>query len=246
MRLFDTWEDAVLSHIDGVRRLLALHLADKLNYLAKHHGLSKDAMLVWSALGSSTQLVRELAWKSLCEAAGDLSTVLDEAAFETLCSGVRNELGKTELQLADLLNQLLPVYGRVSARLSETFESRWPVVSDDVRSQMDDLVYPGLLADLEPGRLSHYPRYLRGIEERLEQLEQDPNRDRQRLAQIQPWWDRYIAALEQGALYDELLDAFRWLLEEYRVSLFAQRLGTDGKVSEKRLAQAWMDTGLGQ
>jgi len=54
MRLFDTWEDAVLSHIDGVRRLLALHLADKLNYLAKHHGLSKDAMLVWSALGSST------------------------------------------------------------------------------------------------------------------------------------------------------------------------------------------------
>jgi len=50
-------------------------------------------------------------------------------------------------------------------------------------------------------------------------------------------------ALEDGALYDEQLDSFRWLLEEFRVSLFAQRLGTDGKVSEKRLAQAWSKTG---
>jgi ATP-dependent helicase HrpA len=109
--------------------------------------------------------------------------------------------------------------------------------------QLDDLVYPGFLADLEPGRLLHYPRYLHGIEERLNQLEQDPNRDLQRQARIQPWWDRYTEALEDGALYDEQLDSFRWLLEEFRVSLFAQRLGTDGKVSEKRLAQAWSKTG---
>jgi ATP-dependent helicase HrpA len=74
-------------------------------------------------------------------------------------------------------------------------------------------------------------------------VEQDPNRDLQRLARIQPWWDRYTGALEDGALYDEQLDAFRWLLEEFRVSLFAQRLGTDGKVSEKRLEQAWSRTG---
>ena len=246
LRLFDTYEDAALSHMDGVRRLLALNLSDKLLYLSKHHGLSREALLVWSALGSSQQLIADLVWKSLAETAGDLHQVLDKDAYEALCLRVRNELGKTALRFSDLLNEALAVYGRLSARLSDSFESRWPDASSDVASQLDDLVYPGFLADLGPGRLVHYSRYLRGIEERLEQLEQNPGRDRQRQAQIQPWWDRYTDALERGALYDEQLDAFRWLLEEFRVSLFAQKLGTDGKVSEKRLAQAWRITDLGQ
>jgi ATP-dependent helicase HrpA len=232
--------------MDGVRRLLALNLSDKLNYLAKHHGLSKEALLVWSSLGSTQQLISELVWKSLCETAGDLHAVSDEEAFETLCYRVRNGLGKTTLRLADLLNEALPVYGRVAARLSGSLEDRWPDACADIRGQFDDLVYPGFLAELEAGRLSHYPRYLKGIEERLDQLELNPNRDWQRQMQIQPWWVRYTDALERGALYDEQLDAFRWLLEEFRVSLFAQKLGTDGKVSEKRLLQAWRNTGLDQ
>ena len=123
-------------------------------------------------------------------------------------------------------------------------ERKWPEACADINAQLDDLIYPGFLADLEPGRLTHYPRYLRAIEERLGQLQQNPHKDQQRMAQVRPWWDRYTAALERGELYDESLDAFRWLLEEFRVSLFAQRLGTDGKVSEKRLEQSWKSTGL--
>ncbi len=64
------------------------------------------------------------------------------------------------------------------------------------------------------------------------------------MMRMSPGWQRYLAALEAGAPYDEALDAFRWLLEEYRISLFAQRLGTDGKVSEKRLAELWKKTGI--
>jgi ATP-dependent helicase HrpA len=62
---------------------------------------------------------------------------------------------------------------------------------------------------------------------------------------VEPWWQDYLGALEEGVPYDKTLDAFRWLLEEYRISLFAQSLGTDGKVSEKRLAELWKKTGLG-
>jgi ATP-dependent helicase HrpA len=243
LRLFDTWEEAALAHMDGVYRLLALSLADKLHYLEKRHGLNKGALLVWAAVGNSTDLLTELVWKSLSETAGDVSQVLDEAAFDSLCGRVRHEIGSNCLRLSDLLNQLLAVYGRVKARMGGKLASRYPQSSNDIIMQLDDLVYPGFLADLEPGRLLHYPRYLQGIEERLNQLEQNPNRDLQRQARIQPWWDRYTEALEDGALYDEQLDSFRWLLEEFRVSLFAQRLGTDGKVSEKRLAQAWSKTG---
>jgi len=144
------------------------------------------------------------------------------------------------------LNELLPLYGAVYGRLCGDIGSRWTDVSADIGGQIEDLVYPGFLADLEPGRLSHYPRYLRGMVERLDQLEQNPHRDRQRMALVEPWWQAYLGALQEGAAYDETLDTFRWLLEEYRISLFAQRLGTDGKVSEKRLAAVWKKTGLGQ
>jgi ATP-dependent helicase HrpA len=244
LRLFDTLQEAALSHIDGIRRLLALELADKLNYLRKHHGLTRDALLVWSSLGSTTGLVDELAWKSLCETAGDVSSIRDESAFEALCHRVRNEIGHNCLQLAGLLNELLPICGRVYGKLSGDTGSRWTDVSADIGSQMEDMVYPGFLADLEPGRLAHYPRYLSGIMERLDQLDQNPQRDRQRMTLVEPWWQAYLGALEEGAPYDETLDTFRWLLEEYRISLFAQRLGTDGKVSEKRLAAVWKQTGL--
>ena len=245
LRLFDTAHEAALSHIDGIRRLLALKLADKLNYLRKHHGLSRDALLVWSSLGSTTDLIQGLAWKSLCETAGDVSGIRDEVAFEALCHRLRNEMGRSCQQLASLLNELLPLCGSVHGRLIAAIESRWPEVSADIRSQMEDLVYPGFLTDLEIGRLTHYPRYLTGIMERLDQLEQNPQRDRQRMLLVEPWWQDYLGALEEGVPYDETLDAFRWLLEEYRISLFAQSLGTDGKVSEKRLAELWKKTGLG-
>jgi ATP-dependent helicase HrpA len=245
LRLFDTVQEAALSHVEGIRRLLALNLTDKLNYLAKHHGLTREALLTWSSLGSTTDLVQDLVWKNLCDTAGNVSGIRDKAAFEALRGQVRSAMGHSFLQLAGQLNDLLPLCGHVFGRLSGEIESRWPDVCAEVDSQMQDLVYPGFLADLEPGRLSHYPRYLMGIMERLDQLEQNPQRDHQRMALVAPWWQAYLGALEEGVPYDEAMDNFRWLLEEYRISLFAQGLGTDGKVSEKRLEAAWKKTGPG-
>jgi ATP-dependent helicase HrpA len=63
------------------------------------------------------------------------------------------------------------------------------------------------------------------------------------MEKVSPWWQLYLDALDRGCPYDEALDSFRWLVEEYRVSLFAQKLGTAQKVSEKRLADAWSRTG---
>ncbi|HMB60078.1 MAG TPA: DUF3418 domain-containing protein, partial [Xanthomonadales bacterium] len=65
--------------------------------------------------------------------------------------------------------------------------------------------------------------------------------DRQRLELVLPWWSKYLDYLEQEGVYDHALDVYRWLVEEYRVSLFAQKLGTAEKVSPKRLAAAWQN-----
>ncbi|MBT8049247.1 MAG: ATP-dependent RNA helicase HrpA [Xanthomonadales bacterium] len=243
LRLFDTWDEAVLSHIDGVLRLVRLAIPDKMNYLEKHHGLSRDALLAWSALGSADQLVRDVLRQSLADCAGDISMVRDADSFSALCQLVRNKIGNACRQRATLLNEVLLVYSKVARQINRRLEGRLPGVFEDVSAQLEDLIYPGFLSDLEPGRLEHYPRYLQAVEERLLQLEQDPVRDAGRMASVAPWWDRYRAALEGGCLYDEAMDTFRWLIEEYRVSLFAQRLGTAERVSEKRLADAWEKTG---
>ena len=243
LRLFDTRDEALLSHIDGVLRLLRLTIADKMDYLKKHHGLSREALLAWSSLGTVEQLVADLLQRTLVDCAGDVHNIRDGDSFDALCRRMRNEIGKSCLERAGLLNSILPLHAGLSLKVYGKMAVRHPRASDDLSSQLEDLLYPGFLIDLEPGRLEHYPRYLQAVEERILQLEQNPVRDAGRMAKVGPWWDRYRAALDAGCVYDEAMDAFRWILEEYRVSLFAQRLGTAERVSEKRLAQAWKKTG---
>jgi len=243
LRLFDTRDEALLSHADGVLRLLRMSITDKMAYLKKHHGLSKAALIAWSPMESTEKLVEDLLHRSLVDCAGDVYSVRDEDGFASLCGRVKNSIGTVCLERASLLNRILPLYGELSLRINNGLSARHPDVFDDVTSQMEDLVYPGFLIDLESGRLQHYPRYLQAVGERLDQLEQNPLRDSDRMAQVSPWWNRYRAALESGCVYDEVMDEFRWLLEEFRVSLFAQRLGTAERVSEKRLSEAWRKTG---
>jgi ATP-dependent helicase HrpA len=239
LRLFDTRAEALQSHIDGVLRLAALQMPDKLKYLRSHHGLSKDAQLAWAAVGPVAELVEDLAQRSLADTCGEISAVRSPEQFDALCARVRSAMGRTQLALVDKLNECLPLYSKLMKRIQGGSTSKWPEACEDIESQLADLIYPGFLGELGEGRLDHLPRYLQSIEERLFQLEQNPARDAQRLAQIEPWWQHYLDALERGVEYDEPLDNFRWLLHEYRVSLFAQRLGTAEKVSAKRLTDAW-------
>lgn len=243
LRLFDTWGEAVISHGDGIVRLLRFQLADKLKYLARHHGLSPAALLAWSSIGSTEDLLEDLVQRSLVDSVGDPGDIRDEAAFRERVIAVRNSIGSKQQRQAALLNEALKLYAEVAPQVYGKMESARPEIFVDISGQLEDMFYPGFLSDLFPGRLQHYPRYLKAIRERLAQLAQDPRRDAQRMAQIEPWWHRYLEALEQGNPYDESLDAYRWLIEEYRVSLFAQKLRTAEKVSEKRLAEAWKRTG---
>ena len=211
MRLFDTWDEAVVSHFEGVMRLLGLAIPDKLEYLEKHHGLRREALLAWSPIDSAGKLIQDLLRRSTVDSAGDVSTIRDLDSFESLCRRVRHEIGNACLERAALLNDILALYGKLSLKVYGDMETRRPEVFDDISSQLEDLLYPGFLVDLEPGRLEHYPRYLKAIEERLDQLEQNPARDGQRMARIEPWWRRYRDALEKGCVYDEVMDEFRWL-----------------------------------
>jgi ATP-dependent helicase HrpA len=240
LRLFDTAEDAAWSHLQGVRRLLAIGMKDKLRYLEKHHGIASRALMAWNAVGSSTDLVRDLAWSSLCAVADhEAAAVRGEASFRDLLGRARSAVGAEFQRRAVRLREVLEKFGSIRKALDAGMAERRPGVFQDIGSQLADLVYEGFLLDLEPGRLEHYPRYLEAIIQRLERLEQDPARDESLMAQVEGYWSRYLEQVGQGVEYGEALDRFRWLLEEYRVSLFAQQLKTAEKTSPKRLDDAW-------
>jgi ATP-dependent helicase HrpA len=240
LRLFDTPDQAALSHLEGVRRLLAIDVGDKLAYLKKNHGIGAAQLLQWSPYGSAGRLLEDLAWLSLCSV-GDESApgVRDDAAFARLARQVRATIGGAFNTLADHLGTVLDGIGAINRSLDRHLERLRPAAFEDLESQLSDLVYEGFLADIGAARFEQYPRYLEAMRFRLERLDHNPARDAQMLARIHPYWNRYLRHIATGGAYDEAMDDYRWLLEEYRVSLFAQHLGTAEKVSPQRLDDAW-------
>jgi ATP-dependent helicase HrpA len=108
----------------------------------------------------------------------------------------------------------------------------------DMREQLARLVTRGFLGEAGADRLRRFPTYLLAVRRRRERLDDDVLRDRQRMEQVRPLDEAFahqVAALPEGCPAGERLRRARWMLEEYRVSLFAQQLGTDGPVSDQRI-----------
>jgi ATP-dependent helicase HrpA len=162
--------------------------------------------------------------------------VWDAVSFESLLGAVRDQLHENLGEVAEVSLEILDTLRSVRvaiARISDAFET----TIADVEDQLDRLIYPGFVTSVGAGRLPDVHRYVKAVERRLEQLAEYPDRDRRRMATVQK--------LEQE--HDHLREAFpdspavleiAWMLQELRVSLFAQALGTRGKVSEKRIVQA--------
>lgn len=239
LRLFESWEEAAINHDAGILRLISLTLPDKMRWMYRQHGLSKKALLSWAPVGASEALIEALAWRALVDTVGlEGQAVRLEPDWDALLEDTRRRIGGVFQDLSRQLDSVLLISGRIRQGLAAAGELPQTIL-EDLQAQMDDMLYPDFLAELESGRLAHYPRYLQALEERLERAQLDPGKDQRLMAQLEPFWTRYQQYLESGADYTEQLDQYRWLVAEFRVSIFAQRLGTAEKVSAKRLEEVW-------
>ena len=108
----------------------------------------------------------------------------------------------------------------------------------DMQSQIKQLVYPGFVQHTEKRWLKQIPKYLNGIQLRLKKLENAPLKDQERMKQLAPYWDQYINWVSEMDLIREqnkILREYHWMLQEMRISLFCQELGSSVKVSIQRL-----------
>jgi ATP-dependent helicase HrpA len=141
-------------------------------------------------------------------------------------------------ELARAIQAILVEHQLVLRRLAQA--KAHPAAAADVARQLEELMPAGWIGATPAAQLAHLPRYLKALGLRIEKLRADPDRDARLLAEVvalETPWRRAVA--QRRGQPDPRLEEFRWLLEELRVSLFAQELRTPMPVSIKRLQKAW-------
>jgi len=238
IEVFDEPEVAAARHRGGLRRLFALQLRDALRYLEKNIPDLQKMAVAYMPLGTLEELREQV-----IEVALDRAFLMDPlpaaaADFQRRLEEGRGRLTLIASEVARLAATVLAEYAAAARKIKDTKNA--PEATGDAAQQLQKLVPKRFLAATPWPRLQHLPRYLKAIVLRLDKLRADPARDAARLAEVKPQEQRYwrLVAERKGQV-DERMEDFRWLLEELRVSFFAQELRTPQPVSVKRLEKVW-------
>ncbi len=234
--LAESMQEAVRRHRDGLSRLLICRTGQqkqmiqrKLKQLRQDLGLRFPGQLKDFETQSLLAIYRHAF-------AVDSGQVRDRAAFETMLEQGRPRLmEEAERMIRTLHNTLLSVF-EINRRLSELDEAGLRDAAEDMRRQLAWLVNEHFPGDVPASRLGDYPRYFKAMNARIDRLRRDPERDREGIAIIRRLSERYRQLTQQHD-DDELAELadFPWMLQELRISLFAQPMKTRMPVSEKRL-----------
>lgn len=247
VELFDHPDKARLAHRDGLVALAMRELPQVVREIERLKGVETCGLL-FAKVGSRRQLADDLVRAVFAGilAVEPLPRSRDEFAVRlTQCREALLPEAKRRLALVE---GALKGHLTVTKALKGSMNLALALVYSDLKAQMARLVYPGFIS--EAGEwLEAYPRYMEAASVRLEKAARERNRDQMQMQQVQEFEARLAARLDserRGGVVPAELEEFRWWIEELRVSLFAQQLGTAFPVSAKRLEKRWAEiTGRG-
>ena len=244
LTVFRTRTEREAAHRAGIIRLLLLRLPAAGKFVISHLNNAEKLVFTQSPHGSIEQLIEDCTMAAVDKLV-PATLPMDATGFETLFQKVRAEQIDTVFSLTAIIAKVFTSYTQISKALKASKSLAMFTAVADIRSQLEQLIYPGFIAATGATHLLQLPRYLQGVEKRLEKLNAGAvQRDAQNTALIQGLEDEYDRALEKvpsGAPVPHALREVKWMLEEMRVSLFAQELGTAYSVSEKRIRKAMKD-----
>ncbi|HZX90791.1 MAG TPA: ATP-dependent RNA helicase HrpA [Rudaea sp.] len=239
LRVFERADEARAAHARGVERLLRRALRDRIKQARRQLPIDRRLALKYAAIASVDSLREDLVEAALAEllATGDLQ-VRRREAFRALESALGQQLFPAAVAWLTLVEEILAAYAELTPWLEPPLMGYARANYDDLREQLDALVFPGFVSKVDKLHLAHYPRYLRAMRLRAERLRQDATRDQARMLTVRSYWREYLKLRAgNGESDDAALDELRWMIEELRVSLFAQELKTAEPVSPKRLGK---------
>jgi ATP-dependent helicase HrpA len=250
LQSFDTQDVAKAAHRLGLRRLFQLALKEQVKFLEKNLPGLQAMSMQFLPFGSQQDLQRQIIAVTFDRCCLNEPLPESEKEFATRCKDAKARLNLVAQEIARLVGAVLTEHHALQKSLP-AFKAR-PLpqtagfasnvskahgqATQDIRNQCESLLGREWVGRTPYERLQHLPRYLKAINVRLEKLRGNPARDAQNMAQMNPLlqqWQRKLSA-QQGCA-DARLDDFGWMLQELRVSLFAQELKTPVIVSVKRL-----------
>ena len=238
IEVFDEPEMAAAKHRAGLRRLFALQIKDALKYLEKNIPDMQKMAVAYMPLGSVEELRGQILDVALDRAFLLDPLPSDEAAFQRRLADGRGRLTLIAQEVARLVATVLTEYASAVRKIKDTKNA--PEATADCAQQLQRLMPKNFVASTPWPQLQHFARYLKAVVLRLDKWRADPARDTQKLGDLKPQEQRYWRLVaERKGVADERMLEFRWLLEELRVSFFAQELRTPQPVSTKRLDKAW-------
>ncbi len=246
LRVLPTPEAAAAAHRLGLRRLLLLQTSPPWKRVLA--GLSNRDKLALgrSRHGSVPALLQDALAAAVDGVVADLGIgeIRDAAAFDQALTAVRTHAAARVLGAVAHVVPILERSRAIEDRLATLSTPLLAATVADVRAQLDGLVGPGFIAATGLSQIAHVPRYLRAVDQRLDKAVADPGRDRRLLETIDPVEAAYadlLAALPPHTRVTPQVRDIAWMIEELRVGVFAQALGTAYPVSAKRVLRAIAD-----
>jgi ATP-dependent helicase HrpA len=240
--VFGSASEQRASHRRGVRRLLALQLPDRTKQIADALATSDKLILVSAPDPSLTDTLTDCRLAAIDHLIGDDRDLpWDEEAFTVLRARISDGVEPATRQVVAEVVGVLALWRAVDKSLSGSVELVLLPAVTDMRSQVARLIRRGFIGEIGFDRLRHVRRYLQGVLTRRQKLDAGVGADRALMDKLRSLEEAYlhrVEAMPDGRVPTEELERVRWLLEEYRVSLWAQQLGTAEPVSDARIRKA--------
>ena len=239
IKLFETEFEQAVAMQQGLRRLLLLNVPSPIKYL--HEKLPNKAKLglYFTPFGRVLDLIDDCIACAVDKLIADFGGfVWNEEGFDKLRDFVRENVNEVTVDIAQKVEQILTLTHQLNQRLKGKMDFTMAFALSDMKSQISGLIYQGFVQKSGYARLPDLLRYLQAIDKRLDKLAQDVNRDRAamlRVEQVQQTYQQLLAKLPKSKPISDEVAEIRYMIEELRVSLFAQQLGTKYQVSEKRI-----------
>lgn len=239
IEVFDEPEVAAAKHRVGLRRLFALQIRDALKYLEKNIPDLQKMAVAYMPLGTQEELRAQIIDVAIDRAFLQEPLPANEADFKQRVQDGRGRLTLIANEVARMSLTILTEYAAAARKIKDTKNA--PDATKDAGEQLQKLMPKNFIAVAPWSQLGHYARYLKAITTRLDKYRADPARDAAKMKELQPLEQRYwrLVAERKGQV-DARMQEYRWMLEELRVSFFAQELRTPYPVSAKRLDKVWV------
>lgn len=233
IELFETPEDAGFYHATGIARLLYLRLKEQVKFAGKNLPHINQSGLMYIAMDTQLALIDDILIAAIFDCFLSGSLPQNQLQFEQLISERQQHFLAMVNEKAELVYKVLSLHRQVRDLLDRLTIPQAHV--EDIREQLENLVYAGFVRDIDSSHLTRLPAYLQAIIKRLEKSELDISQAEKQLPLVRSLWGDYLELSRQDGVSLEQLNQCRWMIEEFRINCFAQPMKTRVPVSENKI-----------